>query len=205
MSKVIRNTRYSSRSLNPSTSYWLFLTVPIPNASLTVGSWIIICNCEGYNLKKRASEGVEKVATTSLIQVSKLAADKLSEILKEQGEENGMLRVMVTPSPNGGFQHVLGVESEPKDEDIVIEAFGIKVVIDGESAPLLEGAEIDYVDGLMRSGFVISNPNIEHSGGGCGCGGGGGGCGAGGGGCNCGGGGCGGGGCGGGCGHVRCG
>lgn len=143
------------------------------------------------------------MATTSLIQVSELAADKLSEILKEQGEENGMLRVMVTPSPNGGFQHVLGVESEPKEEDIVIEAFGIKVVIDGESAPLLEGAEIDYVDGLMRSGFVISNPNIEHSGGGCGCGGGGGGCGAGGGGCNCGGGG--GGGCGGGGGGCGCG
>ena len=117
------------------------------------------------------------MATTSLIQVSESAADKLSEILKEQGEENGMLRVMVTPNPNGGFQHVLGVESEPKDEDIVIEAFGVKVVIDGESAPLLEGAEIDYVDGLMRSGFVISNPNIEHSGGGCGSGGG----------CNCGG------------------
>ncbi|KAA1305912.1 MAG: hypothetical protein EGP03_01415, partial [SAR202 cluster bacterium] len=94
--------------------------------------------------------------------------------------------------------HVLGVESEPKDEDIVIEAHSIKVVIDGESAPLLEGAEIDYVDGLMRSGFVISNPNIEHSGGGCGSGGGcacggggGGGCGAGGGGCGSGGGGCG--------------
>ena len=135
------------------------------------------------------------MATTRLIQVSESAADKLSEILKEQGEENGMLRVMVTPNPNGGFQHVLGVESEPKDEDIVIEAFGVKVVNDGESGPLLEGAEIDYVDGLMRSGFVISNPNIEHSGGGCGsgggcnCGGGGGGCGGGGGegGCGCGG------------------
>ena len=142
------------------------------------------------------------MATTSLIQVSELAADKLSEILKEQGEEGGMLRVMVTPSPNGGFQHVLGVEAEAKEEDIVIETFGIRVVIDGESAPLLEGAEIDYVDGLMRSGFVISNPNIEHSGGGCGCGGGGGGCGAGGGGCNCGGGG---GGCGGGGGGCGCG
>jgi iron-sulfur cluster assembly protein len=149
-----------------------------------------------------------KMATTSLIEVSETAADKLLDILKEQGEDGGMLRVMVTPSPNGGFQHVLGVESEAKEDDIVIEAHSIKVVVDGESAPLLEGAEIDYVDGLMRSGFVISNPNIENSGGGCGggggcgCGGGGGGgcgaggdeeegggggCGAGGGGCGCGG------------------
>ena len=130
------------------------------------------------------------MATTSLIKVSEAAAEKLSDILKEQGEEGGMLRVMVSPSPDGGYQHVLGVESEPKDDDIVIEAHSISVVIDGESAPLLEGAEIDYVDGLMRSGFVISNPNIENTsgggcgGGGCGCGaGGGGGCGAGGGGC----------------------
>jgi iron-sulfur cluster assembly protein len=137
------------------------------------------------------------VATTSLINVTEMAANKLSEILKEQGENGGMLRVMLTPSPNGSFQHVLGVEAEPKDDDIVIEAHGIKVVVDSESAPLLEGAEIDYVDGLMRSGFVISNPNIENAeaSGGCGCGGGGGGCGnGGGGGCGGGGGGCGGGG-----------
>lgn len=143
------------------------------------------------------------MATTSLIKVSEAAAEKLSDILKEQGEDGGMLRVMVSPSPDGGYQHVLGVESEPKDDDIVIEAHSIRVVIDGESAPLLEGAEIDYVDGLMRSGFVISNPNIENTsgggcgsggcgcggggGGGCGAGGGGGGCGAGGGGCACGG------------------
>ena len=135
------------------------------------------------------------MATTSLIKVSEAAAEKLSDIMKEQGEDGGMLRVMVSPSPDGGYQHVLGVETEPKDDDIVIEAHSISVVIDGESAPLLEGAEIDYVDGLMRSGFVISNPNIENTsgggcggGGGCGCGaGGGGGCGGGGGGCACGG------------------
>ena len=126
------------------------------------------------------------MATKSLIEVSELAASKLIDALNEQEGDGGMLRVMVTPTPNGGYQHVLGIENQPNDDDIVIEAHGVKVVVDGESAPLLDGAEIDYVDGLMRSGFVISNPNIEHSGGG-GCGGGG---------CACGGGG--GGGCGGG-------
>ena len=126
------------------------------------------------------------MATTKLIEVSELAADKLVEILKEQGEDSGMLRVMVSPTPDGGYQHVLGVEEAANPDDIVIEAHSIKVVIDKDSAPLLEGAEIDYVDGLMRSGFVISNPNIAHtggggcgSGGGCACGNGGGGCGAG--------------------------
>lgn len=143
------------------------------------------------------------MATT--IEVSELAAVKLVEILKEQGEDSGMLRVMVSPTPDGGYQHVLGVEEAANPDDIIIEAHSIKVVVDKESAPLLEGAEIDYVEGLMRSGFVISNPNIVNSGGGCGSGGGGCGCGNGGGGGGCGGGadnssggcGCGGGGCGG--------
>ena len=40
-------------------------------------------------------------------------------------------------------------------------------------------SQIDYVEGLMRSGFVISNPNYQGGGGcgsgGCACGGGGGG------------------------------
>ena len=123
------------------------------------------------------------MATTKMLNVTESAATKLTEILKEQGQDNGMLRVMLTPTPNGGFQHVLGVETEPKEDDIVLEYFNIKVVVDSVSAPLLEGAEIDYLDGLMRSGFVISNPNIENvnAGGGCACGGGG--CGAGGGGC----------------------
>ncbi|MCH2309809.1 MAG: iron-sulfur cluster assembly accessory protein, partial [SAR202 cluster bacterium] len=122
------------------------------------------------------------MATTKMLNVTESAATKLTEILKEQGQDNGMLRVMLTPTPNGGFQHVLGVETEPKEDDIVLEYFNIKVVVDSVSAPLLEGAEIDYLDGLMRSGFVISNPNIENvnAGGGCACGGGG--CGAGGGG-----------------------
>ena len=101
-----------------------------------------------------------------------------------------MLRVMVMPSPHGGVQYSMGVEAEAQADDFVIEAENVKVLVDPESAPLVEGAQIDYVDGLMRSGFTISNPNQQMGGGGCACGGGGGGgCGGGGGGCACGGGG----------------
>ena len=134
------------------------------------------------------------MATTSLIEVSALAAEKLEGILKEQGEENSMLRIMVTPGPHGGLQYMLGVENEAKEDDFIVDTPTIQVLVDAESAPLVEGAQIDYVEGLMRSGFVISNPNFQDAGG-CGCGGGGGGCGCGGGGgggCGGGGGGCGG-------------
>ncbi len=136
--------------------------------------------------------------TSDIIDVTPLAAEKLVDALKEQGEEGSLLRVMVMPGGNGGIQYMLGVEKEPAEGDIVIDASSVKVLVDAESIPLVEGAQIDYIEGLMRSGFVISNPNAQS--GGCGCGGGGcgggggGGCGGGGGGgCGCGGGGCGGG------------
>ena len=134
------------------------------------------------------------MTVTQLLEVSDLAAQKFKDILKEQGEEDGLLRIMVMPGANGGIQHMLSVEQEAGEDDFVINTSAIKVLVDADSAPLLEGSTIDYMEGLMRSGFVISNPNFQaHGGGGCACGGGG--CGGGGGGCGCGGGG-GGGGCG---------
>ena len=133
------------------------------------------------------------VATTNkLIDVTPLAAEKLGEVISEQGEEGSLLRVIVTPGGHGGVQYMLGLEQAPNQDDMVIDIEDLRLLVDAESAPLVEGAQIDYVDGLMRSGFVITNPNLPMGeGGGCACGGGGGGCGCGGGGggggCGCGG------------------
>ena len=133
------------------------------------------------------------MATQELLEVSDLAAEKFQDILKEQGDEDGLLRVMVMPGPQGGIQYMLSVEKEAGDDDLVVDTSTIQVLVDSDSAPLLDGSTIDYMEGLMRSGFVISNPNFQgEGGGGCacgggGCGGGGGGCGGGGGGCACGG------------------
>jgi iron-sulfur cluster assembly protein len=54
-----------------------------------------------------------------------------------------------------------------EEDDIVIEQFGVRILIDPESARYLEGAEIDYVDDIMKSGFSIYNPNAVKS---CACG-----------------------------------
>ena len=120
-----------------------------------------------------------------MINISPLAVEKLKDILVEQGEEGSSLRVIVMPGANGGAQYMLALEKEAKEDDMVVHTNGVSILIDPDSAPLMEGAEIDYMDGLMRSGFVINNPNIQS--GGCACGGGG--CGGGGesGGCACGG------------------
>ena len=109
-----------------------------------------------------------------MITVSSLAAEKLKDIIVEQGEEGSSLRVMLMPGADGGAQYMLALETEVKDDDTIISTEGVNILIDPDSAPLMEGAEIDYMDGLMKSGFVINNPNIAPGGGGgCGCGGGG--------------------------------
>ena len=105
-----------------------------------------------------------------MITITEAAAGKLKGILDEEGLPDAALRVIVVPNGQGA-QYMLALEDAPKDDDLVMVENGVRVVVDTDSVPLLEGAEIDYTDSLTRSGFVITNPNIAPSGGGCACGG----------------------------------
>ena len=115
------------------------------------------------------------VSETTLIEFTDAATSKLIEVLKEQEAEGSFLRIAATQNSDGGVEYEFGLEEEAGEGDSVIETGQIKALIDSESAQLLTGSSIDYVEGFQRSGFVISNPNF--SGGGCACGGGGCGCG----------------------------
>lgn len=131
------------------------------------------------------------VTSKTVVEFTDAAVTKLLEVLKEQESEGQYLRIAVASAPNGGIEYVFGLEESPAESDTVVEGV-VKALVDDESAPMLEGSTIDYVEGFERSGFVISNPNFQS---GCGCGGDGGGCGGGGGmggggGCGGGGGGC---------------
>ena len=106
-----------------------------------------------------------------MINVSDLASTKLKEILEEEGKPESSLRIMVSPGPNGGPSYSLTLEDQAEAVDTVVHANGVNIIVDSDSLPLVEGAEIDYVEGLMRSGFVINNPNFASEGGGCACGG----------------------------------
>ncbi|MBI4307033.1 MAG: iron-sulfur cluster assembly accessory protein [Chloroflexi bacterium] len=114
----------------------------------------------------------------SLLSISAQASDKLLEILKEEGTPEAFLRITLAPGGHGGVQYMLGLETDATDEDTVIDNGKVKVLLDSDAAPLMEGTMIDYIDTLHRSGFVINNPNFASTGG-CACGGGGCGCGGG--------------------------
>ena len=122
------------------------------------------------------------------MEVTTLAIEKLKEVMEEQGEASGSLRVVAIPAETGGLQYMLTMENESQADDTVIAMDGVKFLMDSDSAPFLEEATIDYVENLGgQVGFVINNPMFASGGGcgsGCGCGsGGGGGCGCGSGGC----------------------
>ena len=129
------------------------------------------------------------------MEVTTLAVEKLKEVMEEQGEEQGSLRVIAMPAESGGVQYMLTMEKETQADDTVLDVNGVKFIMDSDSAPFLEEATIDYVENLGgQVGFVINNPMYASAGGcgsgSCGCGsgggGGGGGCGGGGGGGGCG-------------------
>ena len=121
------------------------------------------------------------------MEVTTLAIEKLKEVMEEQGEASGSLRVVAIPAETGGLQYMLTMENESQADDTVLAMDGVKLLMDSDSAPFLEEATIDYVENLGgQVGFVINNPMFSSAGGcgsGCGCGSGGGGCGCGGGGC----------------------
>ena len=76
------------------------------------------------------------------------------------------LRVAVEGGGCSGFQYDIDLD-EPKDDDLILEGSGEKVLIDSVSLPFLADAEIDFTEELIGARFVINNPNATSS---CGCG-----------------------------------
>jgi len=95
------------------------------------------------------------------------AAVKVRDLIEAEGEENLALRVAVRPGGCSGFSYEMFFDSEVVDDDVTLDYEGVKVVVDPSSAQLLEGATLDYKDGLNQAGFSINNPNAQRT---CGCG-----------------------------------
>jgi iron-sulfur cluster assembly protein len=102
-----------------------------------------------------------------MIHVSESAGQQIRELLNQQDGKNLFLRVAVQGGGCSGFTYGMGFDEEMKDEDTELEQQGIKIVVDKDSAKLLEGVQIDYKESTMGGGFTIENPNAVAT---CGCG-----------------------------------
>ena len=108
-------------------------------------------------------------APTVALNVTEAAA---TEIRKFMASEDGLpessgLRVRVVPGGCSGFQYSLNIEEQSREGDFILDERGVRMFVDMFSAQYLNGVEIDYVSGVMGSGFTFKNPNATGS---CGCG-----------------------------------
>ncbi|CUS33778.1 iron-sulfur cluster insertion protein ErpA [Candidatus Nitrospira nitrificans] len=101
-----------------------------------------------------------------MVTITQVAEQKIRELMAEEKDVVG-LRVYVRGGGCNGYQYGMAFESKMAEDDTVIEMGDVKVIMDSQSAPLLQGAEVDYVDSVQGSGFSIKNPQAKTT---CGCG-----------------------------------
>ena len=101
-----------------------------------------------------------------MVTITAVAEQKIQELMKEEKDVVG-LRIYVRGGGCHGYQYGMAFESKMAEDDTVIEKGDVKVIMDSQSAPLLQGAEVDYVDSVQGSGFSIKNPQAKTT---CGCG-----------------------------------
>ena len=102
-----------------------------------------------------------------MIALTDTAADKVRTLIDAEGVADLALRVAVRPGGCSGYSYEMFFDADRSADDVEVDYNGVKVVVDPSSAMLLEGATLDFKDGLQGAGFSIDNPNAQRT---CGCG-----------------------------------
>lgn len=95
------------------------------------------------------------------------AANKVKNLIEEEGNPDLKLRVFVSGGGCSGFQYGFTFDEAQNEDDTAMVKNGVTLLVDSMSFQYLVGAEIDYSEGLEGAQFVIKNPNATTT---CGCG-----------------------------------
>jgi iron-sulfur cluster assembly protein len=104
---------------------------------------------------------------TQPVTLTKPAADAVREVMNQKSLPGYALRLFISGGGCSGYQYGLAMDSNIRSEDVVTEVDGVKLIVDEVSIKYLQGATVDYVEGMTSSGFKIINPNAVSS---CSCG-----------------------------------
>ncbi|GIU86179.1 MAG: hypothetical protein KatS3mg009_0694 [Acidimicrobiia bacterium] len=102
-----------------------------------------------------------------MITLTDSASTKVKELMEAEGQPDLFLRVAVRPGGCSGLSYDMFFDTERAEDDVVARFGDVEVLVDPASAQYLQGASLDYKDGLQGAGFTISNPNAQRT---CGCG-----------------------------------
>lgn len=100
------------------------------------------------------------------VKLTKKAAEKIQSIMAAENLIGQVLRVGIRGGKCAGFEYILDFTDKTTDADYLYSSEGVSLAVDELSANYLNGTEIDYVDGLVDSGFKFGNPNATRH---CGC------------------------------------
>jgi iron-sulfur cluster assembly protein len=100
------------------------------------------------------------------IQLTSAAADRVKTFLAARGRGAG-LRLGVRKTGCSGFAYVINYADDVNPRDVVFEDHGVKVFVDPDSLPLIDGTKVDFVKQGLNEAFRFQNPNVRGE---CGCG-----------------------------------
>ena len=107
------------------------------------------------------------IKSSRVVLATDSAIKKLQELKLAEDSENSFLRMGVKPGGCSGYSYEMFFDTEKFEGDSVEEYDGVEIVVDSESTSHIQGATLDYKEGLMETGFSIDNPNVSRT---CGCG-----------------------------------
>lgn len=100
------------------------------------------------------------------ITLTEAAANRVSKFLASRGKGVG-IRLGVRTSGCSGMAYVLEFADDAKEDDVVFEDHGVRVLVDPKSLLYLDGTEVDFGKEGLNEGFKFNNPNVKNE---CGCG-----------------------------------
>ncbi|SVD51614.1 uncharacterized protein METZ01_LOCUS404468, partial [marine metagenome] len=109
---------------------------------------------------------VAQLLETDLV-ISDNAINRLEGLIASKENPDLKFRVYIQGGGCSGFQYGFQFEEEVAIDDLEFKRSGVQVVVDPRSIQYLKGAEIDFIDDLQGSRFVVNNPNAATT---CGCG-----------------------------------
>jgi iron-sulfur cluster insertion protein len=104
---------------------------------------------------------------THPITVTETAAARVRALADREGHAEPVLRLRVVAGGCSGFSYRLSLGDAPAEDDHVIEAHGVRVLLDPRSVPIVDGSTLDFSDALLGGGLKVRNPQAVHE---CACG-----------------------------------
>jgi len=101
------------------------------------------------------------------VAMTESAATKVKSLMDMEENKDLKLRIFVSGGGCSGFEYGFTFDDDVKENDTVVESFGVPLLVDQMSMGMLDGSEVDYQTSLQGESFVIKNPNAAST---CGCG-----------------------------------